>query len=783
MRSSIRPVDGLFIACASVVLAWAPGSRARTGGGPAPKPLVVCAVPSAMPRTGRAADGSAQGLDVAVVRLVARRLGRPVEFHWCASVACGWNCLPEGRCDVVAGQPLDTGPPHGVAWSVPYAGARFGLVVARGGAGARSLDDLRGRRVGMVAGTVPLSDKDHTVVRARSREELLDRFADLTLDAALIDADFAAWYLHDHPGLALRLVDGFAPRERWNMALAVRASDGDLVIALNRALAQTAESGELGDAYRSLGVTFHSPFAASARRGPASDAWERVAARKELVVGMDPANLPYSSARDDPPGLDLELARAAADRLGVALRVDWLDTRRESAVGHLLERRCDLVFGEAVDANAVAGDEALAGRVLYSRPYYTTGYVLVRRKGDAAVRSLADLAGERSQRLGAEAGSVADYRLRRRGFLRQLFRNQLAALKAVDDRRIDAAYLWANARWTLHATPEFPLEVVTPEGADDRWDVAAAMNSGGLGLKQRVDAALDALAADGTVARLLAKYHLPAFPAERGDAKGVIRHRPVDRGPEPTMERVQTSRNGYTGLARVRSAGELVVGLDQNNLPFSTAHPSPAGLDVDVAGLLAERLGFSLRIYWAYSSHDSYPSKLAARRLCDVILGVTPDDRFAQRVLYSRPYYQAAYRTVVRAGEGPPAAGEPVGVEAGVAVRSLAGRAVRPYPSTEAVLEAVAAGRVRAGYVVSTRGPWLAHERWPGVLTFLPSGPDAEVFPVCAAVRKGDRDLNEAIARTWVELERSGRLAAVFARWHVPYAPAAARRPESRETP
>ena len=310
------------------------------------------------------------------------------------------------------------------------------------------------------------------------------------------------------------------------------------------------------------------------------------------------------------------------------------------------------------------------------------------------------------------------------------------------------------------------------------------MNSGDLGLKLRVDTALDALAADGTVARLLAKYHLAAFPADRGDAKGVLRHRPVDRGPEPTMERVQTSRNGYTGLARVRSAGELVVGLDQNNLPFSTAHPSPPGLDEEVAGLLAERLGVSLRIYWAYSSHDSYPSKLAAKRLCDVILGVTPDDRFAQRVLYSRPYYEVAYRMVVRAGEGPPAAGEPVAVEAGVAVRGLDGRAVRPYPSTEAVLEAVAAGRVRAGYVMSTRGALAG----PRALARALDVPAARArpptpSPICAAVRKADSDLKEAIDRAWDELERSGRLAAVFARWHVPYEPADGPAPESRETP
>ena len=39
-----------------------------------------------------------------------------------------------------------------------------------------------------------------------------------------------------------------------------------------------------------------------------------------------------------------------------------------------------------------------------------------------------------------------------------------------------------------------------------------------------------------------------------------------------------------------------------------------------------------------------------------MILGVMPDDRFAQRVLYSRPYYEASYQLVVRAGEDPPTA-------------------------------------------------------------------------------------------------------------------------------
>ena len=145
------------------------------------------------------------------------------------------------------------------------------------------------------------------------------------------------------------------------------------------------------------------------------------------------------------------------------------------------------------------------------------------------------------------------------------------------------------------------------------------------------------------------------------------------------MQRIQSSKNPYGGLARVQSAGELVVGLDQNNLPFSTAHPSPAGLDYEIAGLLAERLGVSLRVYWAYSAHDSYPSKLATKKLCDVILGVMPDDRFAKRVLYSKPYHVASYQLVVPANEGGPTrleqlGDDPLAVEQGVAVRGLEGR-------------------------------------------------------------------------------------------------------------
>ena len=46
-----------------------------------------------------------------------------------------------------------------------------------------------------------------------------------------------------------------------------------------------------------------------------------------------------------------------------------------------------------------------------------------------------------------------------------------------------------------------------------------------------------------------------------------------------------------------------------------------------------------------------------------------------------------------------------------------------------------------------------------------------DCFPISAAVRKSDGDLKEAIDRAWDELDRSGKLAQVFTRWHIPYEP------------
>src|SRR5262249_49880201 len=137
----------------------------------------------------------------------------------------------------------------------------------------------------------------------------------------------------------------------------------------------------------------------------------------------------------------------------------------------------------------------------------------------------------------------------------------------------------------------------------------------------------------------------------------------------------------------------------------------------------------------------------------------------------SKPYYLASYQLVVPASAATTLdqlGDEPLAIEPGVAARGLEGRKTQTVSTLEQILEGVAANRLKAGYVISTRGPRLAERRWPGKLQFL-DGDAKDRFPICAAVRKSDRDLKAAIDKALAELAESDKLAPVFERWKIPY--------------
>ena len=478
-RLVIAGVVWTLLVCAAPIQLWA-----------AEVPLRFCVDTTAMPRSGQRPDGTWKGVDVEVARLIAAKLDRPLQLIGCAADTCRWRKLKNGLCDVVIGVPEGMPNSPVATWIAPYAAGQFGLVVQRGNRTVQSLGDLRDHRVGLVTGTVPLSSRNQTLVRFASRKALLDGFHAAKLDGALADTDFTAWYLRKHPQKPLQIVAEFVPQHRWNVGLAVRADDQQLRLKIERAVTNLLQRAEFTAIFAKYGLVHRAPLVEPSQPVVVTDTWKKIQSEGKLSVSMDPANLPYSSADPDKPGFDLELAQALAIELGVELELNWIDVLRETAVGALLQFECDVALGAAVDPQAMDDEEELAGKVIYSQPYYGTGYLLVKREDSPTVKSLTELQGDRSRRIGTQAGTIADYNLRQSGYLRRLFGTQLAVLTALDQGDIDYAYLWSNIGWMLKTSPELNAVLIEDQVPEERWNIAIAMRNGDTELKTHVDAAI-----------------------------------------------------------------------------------------------------------------------------------------------------------------------------------------------------------------------------------------------------------------------------------------------------
>ncbi len=113
---------------------------------------------------------------------------------------------------------------------------------------------------------------------------------------------------------------------------------------------------------------------------------------------------------------------------------------------------------------------------------------------------------------------------------------------------------------------------------------------------------------------------------------------------------------GLTACAGVTtdSATTLVVGSDLDNMPFAGVdrEGAPIGRDVEMMAAVAARLGMELE--WRRMPFDALLAAAESGEV-DVVcatIGVTPER--AERVAFSRPYFETAIAAVVRDREGAP---------------------------------------------------------------------------------------------------------------------------------
>lgn len=98
----------------------------------------------------------------------------------------------------------------------------------------------------------------------------------------------------------------------------------------------------------------------------------------------------------------------------------------------------------------------------------------------------------------------------------------------------------------------------------------------------------------------------------------------------------------------------LIVGSDIDNAPFASldAYQRPIGRDVEMMQALADELGLVLE--WKRMPFDELLAAVEDHRI-DVVcatMGITEER--AERVAFSRPYFDTSIAIVVRTGEGEP---------------------------------------------------------------------------------------------------------------------------------
>lgn len=261
-------------------------------------------------------------------------------------------------------------------------------------------------------------------------------------------------------------------------------------------------------------------------------------------------------------------------------------------------------------------------------------------------------------------------------------------------------------------------------------------------------------------------------------------------------------------LDKVRELGVLRVGLYADNRPWSWKQDGrPAGIDVDLAGALAQHLGVRADVALFMADEELsddlrnvvWRGGLLGFQPCDVMLHV-PFDRqimaHEDNVAFLAPYYRESFGAACAGGigdcEAPPVrfhgkrltaeldsipdfyllgtyggilAKDLVHVPTGyAAVAALAEGKADVAVASRAQIEAVMADHPQAG-IRSRKGPLPA---------MLSPGWDIGI-----AVKENSRSLGFALEEEIMAMAADGRLKAIFARHGVEWQPALAARPSA----
>jgi polar amino acid transport system substrate-binding protein len=251
---------------------------------------------------------------------------------------------------------------------------------------------------------------------------------------------------------------------------------------------------------------------------------------------LESVNLPMAMPHPD-RGIEVEIARAVAKQLGREAVFVWRTPGAETADRAVIAQECDVAPGAVTDPAPLARGAARPGIAL-TRPYATTGYLLIRRADAAPVRRMAELG---DVRIAVETESVAIYTLKQRGHRVHALDDYDAVIRAVADGRVSYGYLWGPlAAWLIRDRDD--LLLVEDFESEDRWNFSLAVRAEDTALRRDLDEALLRMLETGAVADIFGKYGVPYVrpqvdPSQAGTEAIAIRGILIPPAPPGTVAR------------------------------------------------------------------------------------------------------------------------------------------------------------------------------------------------------------------------------------------------------
>ena len=223
---------------------------------------------------------------------------------------------------------------------------------------------------------------------------------------------------------------------------------------------------------------------------------EQIKSLGAISVCANPEALPYSNDKENLPGFQIEIARLVARALSVQLNVDWIVPRRRATVVN-----CDMLLDRPNDPTIYEG------RLLLSRPYQKSGVVLGLARGAGPVSDYQEL--KQGQKVGIMIGSIASVLLGKAHKTTSPYAFQSDMLEDLEKGELyGAAVSSPYMSYYIFSHPDSGLRLARAFDSvpDLSWEVSIAFRNSDQALVDAVNAALEKLAADGTIGRIYAKY-------------------------------------------------------------------------------------------------------------------------------------------------------------------------------------------------------------------------------------------------------------------------------------